>query len=90
MLLVSLISNNLSSYGRRHFKLFTNCHVSWDTLIKSINEQLLLVQNITTSVAVLLFYGLQIKTFFSLHQIYIFFFAWQLFSEFCIFYLKRI
>ena len=19
-------------YGRRHFKLFTNCHVSWDTL----------------------------------------------------------
>ena len=25
-------SNNLSNYGRRHFKLFTNCHVSWDTL----------------------------------------------------------
>ena len=32
MLLVSLASNNLSNYGRRHFKLFTNCHVSWDTL----------------------------------------------------------
>ena len=25
-------SNNLTNYGRRHFKLFTNCHVSWDTL----------------------------------------------------------
>ena len=31
MLLVSLVSNNLSNYKRRHFKLFTNCHVSWDT-----------------------------------------------------------
>ena len=28
----SLISNNLTNYGRRHFKLFTNCHVLWDTL----------------------------------------------------------
>ena len=26
----SLISNTV--YGRRHSKLFTNCHVSWDTL----------------------------------------------------------
>ena len=26
MLLVPLVSNNLSNYGRRHFKLFTNCH----------------------------------------------------------------
>ena len=25
-----LISN--TAYGRRHSKLFTNCHVSWDTL----------------------------------------------------------
>ena len=32
MLLVSLVSNNLSNYERRHFKLFTNCHVLWDTL----------------------------------------------------------
>ena len=31
-LLFSLVSNNLTDYGRRHFKLFTNCHVSWDTL----------------------------------------------------------
>ena len=30
--LFSLISNNLTNYGRRHFKLFTNWHVSWDTL----------------------------------------------------------
>ena len=32
MFLVSLLSNNFSNYGRRHFKLFTNCHVSWNTL----------------------------------------------------------
>ena len=32
MLLVTLVSNNLSNYGRRHLELFTNCHVSWDTL----------------------------------------------------------
>ena len=32
MLLFSLVSNNLKNYGRRHFKLFTYCHVSWDTL----------------------------------------------------------
>ena len=25
-------SNNLTNYGKRHFKLFTNCHVSWDIL----------------------------------------------------------
>ena len=31
-LLVSLVSNKLTNYGRRHFKQFTNCHVSWDTL----------------------------------------------------------
>ena len=29
---ISLISNNLTNNGRRHFKLFANCHVSWDTL----------------------------------------------------------
>ena len=28
ILLVSLVSNNLLNYGRRHFKLFMNCHVS--------------------------------------------------------------
>ena len=22
----------INYHGRRHFKLFTNCHVSWDTL----------------------------------------------------------
>ena len=27
-----MVLNNLSSHGRRHLKLFTNCHVSWDTL----------------------------------------------------------
>ena len=26
-----LVSNNLSNYGRRHFKQFTNCHVSRGT-----------------------------------------------------------
>ena len=37
MLLVSLVSNNLSNYKRRHFKLFTTCHVSWDTLYLNFN-----------------------------------------------------
>ena len=27
-----MVLNNLTNYVRRHFKLFTNCHVSWDTL----------------------------------------------------------
>ena len=31
-LLFSFVSQNLTNYGRRHLKLFTNCHVSWDTL----------------------------------------------------------
>ena len=35
---VSLVSNNLSNYGRRHFKLFTNCLVLWDTLYVPYNE----------------------------------------------------
>ena len=34
MLLVSLVSTNLTNYGRRQFKLFTNCDVWWDTLYK--------------------------------------------------------
>ena len=29
-LLFSFLSKNLTNYGRRHLKLFTNCHVSWD------------------------------------------------------------
>ena len=29
---MSLVSNNLTNIGRRHCKLFTNCHVSYDTL----------------------------------------------------------
>ena len=33
----SLISNSLTNYGRRHFKLFTNCHVSWDTLQHTVS-----------------------------------------------------
>jgi len=28
----SLVSNDFTNYGTRHFKLFTNCHVSWYTL----------------------------------------------------------
>ena len=28
----SLVSNNWANNGKRHSKLFTNCHVSWDTL----------------------------------------------------------
>ena len=27
-----MVLKNLTNYGRRHLKLFTNCHVSWDTL----------------------------------------------------------
>ena len=33
--LLSLVSNNLPNRGRGHSKLFTNCHVSWDTLYRS-------------------------------------------------------
>ena len=29
---IFVVSVNLSNYRRRHFKLFTICHVSWDTL----------------------------------------------------------
>ena len=36
LLLFSLVSNNLANYGRRHFKIFSNCHVSWDTLYYKI------------------------------------------------------
>jgi len=32
LLLLFLVSNNLTNYGRRHLKLFTDCHVFWDTL----------------------------------------------------------
>ena len=31
-LLFSFVSKNLTNYERRHLKLFTNYHVSWDTL----------------------------------------------------------
>ena len=31
-IIVFHIMINLKHYGRRHFKLFINCHVSWDTL----------------------------------------------------------
>ena len=31
-LLFFLVTNSLIYYGRRYFKLFTNCHVSWVTL----------------------------------------------------------
>ena len=31
LLLFSLARNNLTYYERRHFKLFNNCHVSWET-----------------------------------------------------------
>ena len=37
-LLLSLVLKNLTNYGRRHSKLFTNCHVSWETLyFKKLN-----------------------------------------------------
>ena len=32
LLLFFLATKNLKYYRRRHFKLFTNCHVLWDTL----------------------------------------------------------
>ena len=31
-----LVSIKLTTNGRRHFKLFSNCHVSWDTLYKNV------------------------------------------------------
>ena len=33
-LLFSLISNNLTNYGRRHLKLLTNCHVLRDNMYR--------------------------------------------------------
>ena len=39
ILLFSLVTNNLTYSGRRHFKLFTNCHVSWDTLYVQNNNR---------------------------------------------------
>ena len=42
-LLFSFVSNNLTNYERRHFKPFTNCHVSWDTLYNKINWELKLL-----------------------------------------------
>ena len=36
-IIILFIIKQLKNYGRRHFKIFTNCHVSWDTLsLKSI------------------------------------------------------
>lgn len=37
-LLIFLVSNNLKNHGIRHLKLFTNCHVSWDTLCDKTNK----------------------------------------------------
>ena len=37
MLLVSFVSNNLSNNERRHFKPYTNCHDSWDTVYMVFN-----------------------------------------------------
>ena len=35
---MSFLSNNLTNYGRWHSKLFTNCHVSWDTLYYTLRS----------------------------------------------------
>ena len=37
-------------FGRRHFKLFTNCHVSWDTLYKARMKNTTFVQELWTFV----------------------------------------
>jgi len=39
ILLSFLVSNNLTNHGRRHFKLFTKCHVSWDTLYIRVKQK---------------------------------------------------
>ena len=31
---------NLNNYGRRHFKIFTNFHIFWDTLWKGILQRI--------------------------------------------------
>ena len=38
LLLFSFVSKNLTNYGRRHLKLFTNCRVSWDTLYQGMTQ----------------------------------------------------
>ena len=55
MLLISLVSNNLSNYGSRHFKLFTNCQVSWDTLYQNMNYDWSLIKNKNKELASLSF-----------------------------------
>ena len=30
--------NNFTNYGRRHSKLFINCHVSWDTMLCEVSK----------------------------------------------------
>ena len=50
LLLFSLVSNNFKNYGRRHLKIFTNCHVSWDTLynIKYLGSDYMITKYINT------------------------------------------
>ena len=38
-----MVLNNLTNYGRRHSKLFTNCHVSWDTLYNRTSSRALFI-----------------------------------------------
>ena len=47
--IIFLLLNNSTNYGRRHFKLFTNCHVSWDTLYVPHNARILLTLIGTTT-----------------------------------------
>ena len=43
LLLFSFVSKNLTNYGRRHLKLFTNCRVSWDPV--SGNDTICTLEN---------------------------------------------
>ena len=45
-ILISLfgIKKLTTDYGRRHFKLLTNCHVSWDTIYVSSVKILILIE----------------------------------------------
>ena len=44
-LLLSLVWNNLTNYGRRHSKIFTNCYVTWDTPCITFGKMPLFVKN---------------------------------------------
>ena len=64
-LLLSLVLNNSPHYGRRHTKLFTNCHVSWDTLYQNL---LFITVKTSNGVIILINYNEHEPNHFTVHK----------------------